>query len=542
LRTPGANRVPGTRYNAIDFGTRNAVPLSNQIRFNQALSTIDDKMVRDYLATLVYPFANKSRIPDSFNRSTALVSSTFVGSIEVCHNNPDDPDIGRWAVAVNPHFGSLADPASFKIAIVRPPQSSTGLWSQLDFTSPDTYVRNIDGVDPRLDPNYTMITQPPVGAYVLVQGSNANNPFPVAATAPYETATQIWSNYNTGVELQSTLTNGHNIFRVSPGQYNVHFDTKVTGNTFTQIPAWTPLTDPAGVLISIPRQTLSTDATLAVYDAQWTVLKTTTLSLDIPMTSYTQPYTNTSLSFTPTFFTKATDMGTDGGASYPNFVYPPANNGLVTSYRTVGCSLLCTYEGTTLNDGGVVSAVYASGGTQKTNFFNNNPPVMTGQYENWEKVAANPRAYSDRERDGSYSWWLPEDQDDFMFRTPDYWATAGQTNADELAPCLIASGVYLPNATITSPKVIRIMVSTVYEITTSSQLFAQEKLVGSQNVLDHVNKLMTNQPSSMANAAHMSWLKDFMGGVKKGLGYVAAPAKWIFNNRDAIAGGIASVI
>lgn len=500
-------------------------------------------MIRDYLAALIYPFANKSRIPDSFNRSTALVSSVFVGSIEVNYANPDDPDIGRWAVAVNPHMGSLATPNAYKIAIVKPPSSPTGLWSAIDFTDPNSYVRQIDGVDPRLDPAYTVLTQPPVGSYTMVQGLSANTPFQIAATAPYESANDIWSSYNTGVELLPTVLNGHNYFNVSPGQYNVHFDARVVGNTFVSIPAWTQVGGSASdIIISIPRQTLSTDATLGVYDAQWTVLNSVQMRLDFPMTTYTQPYGNVSLSFTPTFFTKATDLGQQHGASYGNNVFPSGNNGLVTSYRTVGCSILCTYEGTTLNDGGVVSAVYAPGGTQKTNFFTNNPPVMTGQYQNWEKIAANPRAYSDRERDGAYTWWLPEDQEDFMFRYPDYWASAGLTNAEELQPPLIVSGVYLPNATITSPKVMRIMVSTVYEITTSSQLFAQEKLVGSQNVLDHVNKLMTNQPTSMANAQHMSWLKDFMGGVKKGLGYVAAPAKWIFNNRDAIAGGIASVI
>jgi len=492
--------------------------------------------MQDYLATLVYPFGNKSRIPDSYSRSTAVVSSTASFSVPVSSLNAADPDYGRFALAVQPHMGSLAKPLSYKAAIAAPVPGAGGLWSAVDWSSPNAYLDQIDGTDPRLDQYYTSLTQAPLGAYLIQQGASANTPFPIAGTSPFEDSIQVWSHYNTFVTMQSGSPNGSNDFRVAPGQYNMHFDARVVGTTFSSGPSISVLVGTAAdLIISIPRSITSTDATLATYDALITVKKTLTIRLTAPLTSYAVNYTNITMSLTPTFFTAATDGGTSNGAGFVPDAYPSGKYGLVTEYRTVGMSVLVTYEGTTLNDGGMISAAYVSGGSAETNFFTNAPSVSTGALQNWENLAKYPRAYSDRLCDGAYVMWHPEDPLDLCFHDPDYCA---ETLA-ESPPTLIVSGIYTPNAAITNPKVIRLLVSTVYEITTLTQLFPQQILVGSTNIMDEVNRAISTQPTAMANATHLTWLKDFWGGLKTGLGYAAAPARWVFNNRDSIATALA---
>lgn len=497
--------------------------------------------MKDYLACVVYPFANKARIPDSYARETAVISSVFSYPVAVNYNNPADPDYGRFSVAVQPHMGSLSHPGAYKIAIAKPPPVGT-MWSEVDWTDPASYVNNAGGTDPRLDQYYTQVNCPPVGAYLLLQGASNPRPLPLAGSAPYEDTIQVWSHYNMeGVTLLPGSPNGTNYFRISPGQYDLHFDALALNTTFVGAPALSLIDGAAADWIeSVPRQTLSPDSRLAVFDVQLTVRRTVTLALTAGLASYVAPaaYSNIAFSMTPTFFTSATDGGTGGGISYTRQTYPSGNYGITNEYRTVGCSALLTYMGTTLNDGGMVTGAYLSAGALEKGYFTKSPTPQIGQLQNWENASKVVDAHTCKAKDGQYVIITAEDSDDNMFRKPDYWSK----DDAEAPPALVISGVYTPNAAIGNPNVFKLTVTTVYEVTTSIQLFDQQVLVGSQDCLDTCNRILSTQPHAMPNASHMSWIKDFLGGVKQGLGYVAAPAKWLFNNRNDVAGTLAGLM
>lgn len=525
---------PKKRVKGLNASAR--IPISNQTQMIETVNRGKTQAMRDYLACLVYPFANKARIPDSFNRHTIVVSSVFAYPISVSSNNVNDPGYGRFAVAVQPHMGSLAHPLSYKIAIAAPVPGATGLWSEVDWSAPDSYIDQVDGTDPRLDQYYTTLTQPPLGAYLLAQGGSANTPLPLAGTAPYEDSIQVWSHYNTqGVTLIPGGPNGTNRFRLSPGQYNFHFDALALNTTFTSTASFSLVAGNASDWFeSIPRQALSVDSTLSTFDSLLTIKQSVTLQLNAGLTSYVAPaqYANITVSFTPTFFTRATDGGTGGGLGFVRNAFPSGKYGIVTEYRTVGCSALLTYTGTNLNDGGMVAGAYVSGGVLEQGFFTSSPTVQVGQLQNWESIAKLKGNQNSPAREGLYLNWAAEDLNDYAFHDPDYCAQVDS----ESPPTLVLAGQYTPNDLITKAEVFRLVVTTVYEATSPTQLFDQEILVGSQNILDEVNGICAGQPHAMPNATHMSWISDFLGGVKQGLGYVAAPARWIFNNRDSIAG------
>lgn len=486
--------------------------------------------MQDYLAALTYPFANSARVPDSYARPTLTVNSTFVFPISVNYlNSSDVKGYGRFSIAVQPHMGSLASPHSYKVAIVKP-LGASGQWSEVDWESADAYVDNIDGVDPRLDQYYTTLTQPPVGEYSISQGVSTNNPLPIATTAPYESLCQVWSTYNSGVHMVPGSPNGQNYFRVSPGQYNLHFNAATTAyaTTFSTNPGIGLVVGSANDwVLSIPRAIRSLDNTTCSYDALITVKKTVTLHINMPLTSYATTYASVNVSWSPTFFTRATDGGTGGGAAFQDNAYPSGKCGLLTEYRTVGCTALMTYSGTTLNNGGMIAGAFVTGGVLDQGFFTKAPNPVTGQLQNYESLAKAPNACNAEAKNGMYIFWKPEDNDDYAFRDPDYCAES----TAESPPALVISGVYAPNGSITATPVFRLMISTVYECTSPTQLFPQKTTIGGQDVLDDCNRLLATQPSAMENPSHLSWMKDFLGGVKQGLGYVEAPAKWLWNNR-----------
>jgi len=168
----------------------------------------------------------------------------------------------------------------------------------------------------------------------------------------------------------------------------------------------------------------------------------------------------------------------------------------------------------------------------EADYFTNAPNAATGSLQSWEVVSNTREAYSGPLDKGCYVIWRAEDTDELQFRTPDYANTVSGANASSL----VISGQYTPGA-ITADQVapvLRIEINTVYEIVTLSQLLQCNIGVGTTSILDAANLALVGQPMAMQNATHMSWISDFLGGVKEGLGYVAAPAKLLYDNRDKI--------
>ncbi len=506
--------------------SRLSIPMDEQDRMVATVHSSADRAVREYLKCLMMPKYTEAKVPDAWARPTSTCTSKVTYNIPI-KLNAADPDSGRFSIAIQPQLGAITSPQAYKVAI----SEVAGLWTDNDWSDTGSYVFTIEGSDPRLDPYFTTLTQPPLGVYSLENFTNLTPaPFIVGSTQPYENANTAFVHYNTpGVQLISNGASGRNRFKLAKGQYAVTMSASTT-DTFS-----------ADISFSVVASTCYIDALTFARSpdnkmARWvgfmTVPAGATIQLHADLTTSGQAYTNANISFIPTFYSPETVAGT-GGVGFNANSLPSGNSGIVQEIRTVAMSALATYVGPTLTNGGNIASAYVPGYGSIGAFFTSAPLAQFGSLQNWENLARLPESYNGPIENGTYVWWSPEDMNDLGFETPDAIA---QLNVNDREPSLIISGQYSPGAVTgtSTASVIRLEVVTVYEFVTMSGLWKPLTNVGSQAQIDMVNRALAGQPHAMANAEHMSWFKDFWGGLKQGLGYVLPPAKLLWDNKDKI--------
>jgi len=507
------------------------VPMNEQDRMMKTVKSGMNPMVQAYLATMIHPKMNQSRIPDSFTRPTALVRSSTTLDIPI-FLSASQPDLGRFSAAIQPTLGSISSPSSYKVALA---VGNGGPWDNEDFGNSASYAGVLNGKDVRLDQQYFVLTQPPIGDYNLFNSSGVTpQPYITTSTAPYEKANFSSFQYNTpGIQLQFFQT-GHlgNRWKLPIGQYNFNF-VGTTADTFSATATLSVVVGNSTDLQKDETFTLrSAGNTMTNFFAKLTVAAPVTVELRVPLTTVGATYTNAMLVITPTVYSAATQVGTVPFAVSTSSI-PSGESGIVQSLRTVGMSVLATYTGPLLTNGGNIACAYVPGSTLQSSYFTNAPLSSTGAYQNWENLSMVPGSYNGPISQGTYGWWSAEDNEDLEFKVPDSISLPGASRP----PSIIVSGQYAPGP-ITQDQtqtVIRLEVTTVYEVLTTSQLWASVQCVGSQHYMDQANSVLAQQPHCMANADHMQWMKDFWGGVKKGIGLLEAPAKMLYENRAAFA-------
>lgn len=494
------------------------IPRNEQDTMLRTVTSVKDSLTSRYIAALINPKMNLSRVPDSFIRPTAIVRSitTLNIPIRMVYPNPEDAtNGGRFSIAIQPTLGSTATPSQYKVAVVHPNTT----WEHADWTDINNYLQVVQGTDVRLDQLYLTLTQPPVGSY-LEEGFDSNDTNSFFRSGQVELVT----NYNT-IGIVDRLVAGQDSWRVPFGQFIVTvtaFDDvaviqggpTLSGGTVDQVADTVAYNSTDGTMAAaIYYITVNADG--AVFTLNW---------------RHTGVLNNTAfISFTPTYYSSATLFS--GSIAVSPAAVPSENYGIIQSYRTIAMSCLATYTGPLLTNGGNIAAAYVPGGTVLTNFFTSNPQSAQGAFQDWEYLAKVPGSYNGEIDKGCYVFWTPEDNLDMEFRRPNE-----ATLPDDPPPCLIVSGKYNPSQALTTDQtVIRLEINTQYEIESTFQLFDLETCVGSQAIIDAANAALAHQPHAMANAAHTQWLKDFWGGLKKGIGYFEQPAKFLWNNRDKIA-------
>jgi hypothetical protein len=504
-----AQRVQNRVNRGVDSGSI-VLPRNEQDRMMRVVNS-GQGPVSEYLATLMFPKLHASRVPDSFARPTALVRSIASFSLPVFFD-PASLDAGRFSMALQPWIGSTVTPNQYKFGIAN---TEAGNWSGLDWTSPLSYINNVEGSDPRVDPFFTNLTQPNLGDYSLTNlaGGVSPIPFPMAASAPWENGSTSWFHFDTpGIKMQFTNTLG-NEWLIGPGQYNVQFfastaDT-ITLTTFSVVSANTGDAQKDAVAGS-----QSPDGKRTLYYTKLTVHNTVRMRLTVTTTTPGAALTNATISISPVYFSAATQGGSAPIAVNVNSV-PSGNHGVIQQYRTVGMSILVTYTGPLLTNGGTIAGCYVPGTALQENFYSNSPLSSVGGLQNWENLAKVPGSFSGQLKDGIYGWWSPEDVEGYIMKSPDS-ALLGHP------PSLVVSGQYAPG-NISVPQTVyiaRVEVNTIYEFMTETTLWPAKQLAGSTQYVDMAQMLLADQAHFMPNAEHMSWFKDFWGGVKEGVGYV----------------------
>lgn len=494
-----------------------AIPRSEQDRLVTRVSNVKENMVKEYLASIVYPKMNAARVPDSFNRPTALVKSiqTFNIPIKMVYADPvDGGNGGRFSMAIQPFLGSTSSPAEYKTAVVH-----TDGWALADWASRDNYITVLQGKDTRLDPFYLTLTQNPIGVY-LEEGFDS-----AIITSFFNNGSgtdQIIAQYNTtGIVNVNDVNN--DVWRLPFGQYQVSIQ---AFDSVAVVPGGPTLN--GGTVDAVGEVIQSADNTVA--------FMTYMITVNAASARFTLNWRHTGLvdndafiTFTPIYYSAATVPNTYNPIS-ENSV-PVDDYGLVTSYRTVAMSALATYTGPMLTNGGNIAAAYVPGGTTAANYFNTNAQPSIGNLQNWENLANLPGSYNGKIEDGVYVYWTPEDNEEYELKKPSV-----AINAEDPPPSLIISGLYAPSQSglTADQSVIRLEVVTIMEIETNSLVFPSATCVGSQDMIDMANNAMAGQFHAMPNASHMQWLKDFWGGLKQGVGYFEKPVQYLLSNKDKI--------
>jgi len=484
-----------------------SMPRNEQSLLQEVVDTERERSARDYLHCLVRPDECAARIPDSFSGDTALVSSVTVLQIPVFFTGMGT-DSGRFSCMVNPTLGSLNEPSTFKVALVKPVSLGGGnyQWPK-DLSLSQNFVSIDNGKDIRLDTFYSELTQPGMGVAYY------NGDLPSAtAGSPFGASITQQSGYGLTVQYNGS---GQSAFSPPPGFYKVDIVLRDSTPTASLFPTVTPF---GGATVITEYTGQSIDFSVSYFSAYITIPSanlggTAGFTVAVPAGA-SFPLTQSHMSISRTF----NDL--------PGI---PESQGLVNKYRPVACSVLTTYTGPTLLDGGNIAGAFLPAGAVRSQFFNTNFNSAIGNLSSWENVAGVKGSFTCPLVKGNYSWYQPTALSDYDMFTP------AEANAHDY-PSIIVSGQVVPGNTapVDGSTYVRVLIHSVYEIETDSLLLVSRHQRGSQAEMDRVLNHLVGLPHTMENPTHVSFGQKVLNAFK-------SAGSWIWKNRRPITSAIGSL-
>jgi hypothetical protein len=462
-------------------------------------------IVSQYVMALLNPKKYIGRYPDSYPRKTGVFRSIAEYFVPLRFGSGS---VARFSLCARPIMGSLAGINQYQLAMAN---VDTDQWVNADWTSPTSYSGPIGGVDPRLDVNSSFMTSPPAGFYYAE-----------------------FSNLNPAVDGSSVVYSGG----LTPGAYNNGISVHVITNQFLRLPA--------GFWLVTWEFTLGLSntaaATYAVVPYQTgapnpAIMTGTTNDLMNQGTIATQVGENI-VSVARSFIVSSAGLANVAGATVvrnggpgvigagilsgfdgsvtispinPSSLSLQANAigyGLVEEIRPVGQSVLVSYMGTELVNGGTIASCYVPDNLVRADYFNNSEQAE-GQLQYVEALMKLDGSYNGPLKDGTYAWWSPYDDTDSNFRT------VSAMNQAQF-PAIIVSGIFNPSTVIASGSsqlMMRVELCTTYEFITKATCFDLEHCIGSQQHIDAANNSISQQPHCMPNGKHLEFLKRMVGAI-----------------------------
>lgn len=178
----------------------------------------------------------------------------------------------------------------------------------------------------------------------------------------------------------------------------------------------------------------------------------------------------------------------------------------------VAQSMLCTFEGATLSNGGVIAAARLPGDTQ-IGITNNASNTWDGIYN---YLASLPyHNYDGPVKTGAYAWYLGDDERDYFYNP------AGQLfNLDK--PYLVS---FFTTDDTTDANVVRIKVVTIVQFTTGNTVYSQSPSpYAADNALMHY--MLSNIPGAFSNAGHMDGLRGALRKAGAGVSKVVSDPRF----------------
>jgi len=449
-------------------------------------------MSKAYRMTLADPLRYSARIPDGYSNETAIFRSVSAFNLPVSFQATASAgaDDGRFSFLVQPIMGSTSTPAQYQIAAVNS-AALTNWDNTANFAAAGLYLSSSNGRDVRLDPN------------LKYMAGGLSSYFSEGFTAG-TTNTDLVSQGGTFDGLNTTtyttvLTGGVSYAILPNGVYEVtliaNFTNAVATATAVSVGFVGNLTTVAVADISAPPNT-PTAATAA--SCTWTGIVTSTGA-------------NNQLSF-GLVNASTTVVSTAAVAGTTRLIITPAqtstanytSNGAVESIRPVAMSVLATFVGSTLDDGGQIAVGQYDADYIASNFFSQ--AASSGQAQRYENLQQIGHTFTGRLSKGVYCWWRPRSVDDSRFRS------ISVSNSNPF-PGIICSGQATRPEGLSgaaTESVLRILVSVAYEFTTSSTAFDLQSCIGTQNHVDLALGVMAHQPKALENPKHLSWVQSLL--------------------------------
>lgn len=162
-----------------------------------------------------------------------------------------------------------------------------------------------------------------------------------------------------------------------------------------------------------------------------------------------------------------------------------------TNYRVVAQSVLVSYEGDTLNDGGQIVAAHLGGGES---------PESLGATD-FNAIASLPNSYEGAINKGAYGFWKPACEADMNFRKVKY------TNrlSDGALPSMVFAG-HLVHATST----VRVKIHMIVEATSEKFYTAKSFSIVAPELILAADKALWGVKRLMENPDHVEAIKRFL--------------------------------
>jgi len=167
---------------------------------------------------------------------------------------------------------------------------------------------------------------------------------------------------------------------------------------------------------------------------------------------------------------------------------------LATNKRVICQSVMVSYQGSLLNNGGKASSYFYRGGEN---------PGST-QLDSYDNISNRDEAYAGSLVTGSYTWWCPEDTVTMQF-------TPMKQPRDYIKPYIAASGLVLD--TTQGPNILRLNICSHIELISTSQIFQYSDSRVDPIEIYHANATIKYLPHSMENPLHLEKIKNFLKGI-----------------------------
>jgi len=396
----------------------------------------------DYLRCLLNPEQYQSSYPDSFGDKTTVAK--FVINQDVTWDAN-----GNYYVWVNPTlFNTVAMGAA------------TPLQAAIEFKSANNYAR----------------------------GSNVTGlPINSGTTVPLSNAKFVGYDPSNALITFKNAPDGDDLLPLFSSTATLTVDWTQTGTSsiipFFDDVAQTPMTTSTTSTMAIPN---------GVKHLRFSALGGGTNKVNYITTI------NFSVVLTPTSTSDASIIEYYSVPDYDDIAGVKDSSPIYEEYRVVAMSVLMTYEGDTLYNGGNITGRIMSGGE--------NPGTLG--FNDYASISSLPDSYERPLTMGAYSFWKPTDDKDMYFRDANY----DNTPTGDLPSVVFAGTVKNPTNAI-----LRLRVCLVVEAKTYKSYIGRDYSVVAPNQIASASVALRGIPRIMENPLHLEDIRNFLRNlVKKG--------------------------